>query len=182
MRRAQRTASATGFTLVELLVVIAIIGLLMALLLPAVQLAREAARRTSCVNNLRQVGTAIHLYNDHHTSFPPGGISPGPCCSVESYTSWTIQILPFLDQRNIYDQYSQEEPNEARVNKQVREFFVPTFSCPSDIMRTAKDQPSSGPAHDRKLQYMPGSYRGVGGKSDGVSDAANSSVAATSPT
>ena len=167
MRRFMRTAAATGFTLVELLVVIAIIGLLVALLLPAVQSAREAARRTSCTNNLRQIGAAVQLYHDHHTAFPPGGISPGPCCAVESYTSWTIQILPFLDQRNLYELYSQDEPNESLANRKVREHFVPSYSCPSDVLRSSASRPASGPGKDRV--YMPGSYRGVGGKSDGVS-------------
>jgi prepilin-type N-terminal cleavage/methylation domain-containing protein len=168
MRRARRTAAATGFTLVELLVVIAIIGLLMALLLPAVQMARESARRASCINNLRQVGAAIQLYHDHHNSFPPGGISPGRCCSAESYTSWAIQILPFIEQRDVYDLYSQLEPNESPANRKVREWFMPLYSCPSDIMRNTKSIPDSGLAKERKLNYTPGSYRGVGGKSDGV--------------
>jgi prepilin-type N-terminal cleavage/methylation domain-containing protein/prepilin-type processing-associated H-X9-DG protein len=167
MRRIARAATATGFTLVELLVVIAIIGLLMALLLPAVQTAREAARRASCTNNLRQIGAAIHVYHDYHNAFPPGGVSPGPCCAVESFTSWTIQILPFLDQRNLYELYSQEEPNEASVNRKVREHFVASYSCPSDVMRSTPSKPASGPG--KMTVYMPGSYRGVGGKSDGIS-------------
>src|SRR2546423_977902 len=121
MRRCARFAAATGFTLVELLVVIAIIGLLMAMLLPAVQQARESARRSSCVNNLRQIGVAVHMYHDAHEAFPPGGVSPGPCCSVESYTSWTIQILPYLEQKDVYYQYDQSETNESRANKAVRE-------------------------------------------------------------
>jgi prepilin-type N-terminal cleavage/methylation domain-containing protein/prepilin-type processing-associated H-X9-DG protein len=169
MQCAQRRAAATGFTLVELLVVIAIIGLLVALLLPAVQSAREAARRASCINNLRQIGVAIHMFHDSNEAFPPGGVSPGPCCSSESYTSWTIQILPFLDQGNLYELYKQGEPNESSANRKVREQFVPAYSCPSDIDRTTPIVPDSGPAWDRKLKYMPGSYRGVAGRSDGTS-------------
>lgn len=167
MRRVQRTAATTGFTLVELLVVIAIIGLLVALLLPAVQSAREAARRSSCLNNLRQIGSAVHMYHDQHGAFPPGGISPNPCCDKVNYTSWTIQLLPLLEQRALYDQYSQDEPNESIVNREVREQFVPTYSCPSDVMRTTLSKPQSGGG--KNLMYMPGSYRGVGGKSDGIS-------------
>jgi prepilin-type N-terminal cleavage/methylation domain-containing protein len=164
-----RDRIARGFTLVELLVVIAIIGVMTALLLPAVQMAREAARRTSCVNNFRQIGAAAHLYHDSHNAFPPGGVSPGPCCSVESYASWTIQLLPFLERKNLYEQYSQTETNESRANRQVRETFVPIYSCPSDIYPKTMAVPDSGPAHDMRVQYMPGSYRGVGGRSDGVS-------------
>jgi prepilin-type N-terminal cleavage/methylation domain-containing protein len=167
MRRSHWAGKAAGFTLVELLVVMAIIGVLVAMLLPAVQSARESARRASCVNNLKQIGTAIQLYHNAHTAFPPGGVSPGPCCSVESYTCWTIQLLPFLEQRAIYDLYSQPETNESRANRQVRESFMPIYSCPSDIQRQNMITPDSGPAHDLKLLYMPGSYRGVGGRSDG---------------
>jgi prepilin-type N-terminal cleavage/methylation domain-containing protein len=168
MRRLERGAAASGFTLVELLVVIAIIGLLMALLLPAVQLARETARRASCTNNLRQIGAAIHMYHDAHQGFPPGGVSPGPCCSVESYTTWTIQILPFLEQRAIYDLYSQLETNESMANKGVRNTFVPVYSCPSDVYRNVAVIPASGPAKEMRLTYMAGSYRGVGGRNDGT--------------
>jgi len=164
-----KRAAASGFTLVELLVVIAIIGLLMALLLPAVQAAREAARRASCINNLRQIGAAIHQFHDAKQSFPPGGISPDPCCSNESYTSWTIEILPFLEQKAIYELYNQAVTNESIENKAVRETFVPVYSCPSDIARNVKGIPDSGPAADGNLWYMPGSYRGVGGRSDAVS-------------
>jgi prepilin-type N-terminal cleavage/methylation domain-containing protein len=169
MLRSKGAAEATGFTLVELLVVIAIIGLLMAMLLPAVQLAREAGRRASCTNNLRQIGAAIHLYHDCHEAFPPGGVSPNPCCANESYTSWTIQILPFLDQKATYDLYNQLETNESRANKAVCNTFMPVYSCPSDISRNTAIVPASGPAWDKKMTYMPGSYRGVGGKSDGAS-------------
>ena len=167
MRNSKRGASATGFTLVELLVVIAIIGLLVAMLLPAVQLARDAARRTSCVNNLRQIGAAIQMYHNNHSSFPPGGVSYGNCCSSESFTSWTIQILPYLEWKSLYDTYRQDEFNESKVNKSIRQHYIPTYSCPADVERSTLSEPASGPAHNAKLDYMPGSYRGVGGKSDG---------------
>jgi len=169
MRRSHASVRAAGFTLVELLVVMAIIGVLVAMLLPAVQSARESARRTSCINNLRQIGTAVHLYHNAHNAFPPGGVSPGPCCWRESYTCWTIQLLPFLEQRALYDQYSQLETNESRANRIVRETFVPVYSCPSDIQRQSKIKPDSGPAREMQALYMPGSYRGVGGRSDGSS-------------
>ena len=157
----------SGFTLVELLVVVAIIGMLIALLLPAVQLARDASRRASCSNNFRQIGTATHNYLDIHSAFPPGGVSEDPCCKSPSFTTWTIQILPFLDQMSVYERYSQGEANESRANRFVRESFIPAYSCPSDISRKKLERPDSGPGRD--LFYMPGSYRGVGGRGDGRS-------------
>src|SRR5262245_60434469 len=158
---------ASGFTLVALLVVIAIIGVLVALMLPAVQTARESARRTSCLNNLHQIGTAIQLYHDVQKMFPPGGVNTGPCCSTESYSSWPIAILPFLEQKTLYDRYSQGETNESLANGFVRQQFVAVYACPSEPRPKAKERPESGPANDLRLQYMPGSYRGVGGRSDG---------------
>lgn len=110
-----RRRSRFGFTLVELLVVIAIIGILIALLLPAVQAAREAARRAQCTNNLKQIGLALHNYHDVFKLFPPGNVSPltvssGGCFSAGSSTtphpgpSWSVSILPFIEQRSVYDQ------------------------------------------------------------------------------
>ena len=159
---------AAGFTLVELLVVIAIIGTLVALLLPAVQTARESARRTSCLNNLKEIGTAIQLYHDVRKTFPPGGVSTGPCCSTDSYSSWSIAILPFLEQKNLHDRYSHAETNESLANAYVRQQFLPVYSCPSEPRPKVLDRPESGPANDHNLKYMPGSYRGVGGRSDGT--------------
>ncbi len=99
MRRGDRI----GFTLVELLVVIAIIGILVALLLPAVQSAREAAQRMQCGNNLKQVGLALHNYHTAHNQFPPGviwdpGVSGGPMKAT-----WVGQILPQVEQGNVFD-------------------------------------------------------------------------------
>ena len=102
-----------GFTLVELLVVIAIIGILIALLLPAVQAAREAARRSQCANNLKQLGLALHNYHDAHKVFPPAkvnnGNSPlsylgGAGQLVLNTTGWTL-LLPYYEQQAMYDQY-----------------------------------------------------------------------------
>jgi prepilin-type N-terminal cleavage/methylation domain-containing protein len=163
----QRTAA--GFTLVELLVVIAIIGTLAAMLLPAVQMARESGRRSSCISNLRQVGLAIHAYHSAHNAFPPGGIALGPNPDDPTYSCWTIQILPFLDQKALYDRYSQAELNESVMNREVYQTFIGTYSCPSDMYRNMPVVPDSGPAHRDGAAYMPGSYRGVGGRSDGSS-------------
>jgi len=94
------TSGRRGFTLIELLVVIAIIAVLIALLLPAVQQAREAARRTQCRNNLHQIGLALHNYHDTHNCFPPGNLGPnfstGAGVGGHEHT-WMTLILPFMD-------------------------------------------------------------------------------------
>src|SRR6187399_1689217 len=87
-----------GFTLIELLVVIAIIGVLVALLLPAVQAAREAARRSSCSNNLRQIGLATQNFHDSRNVFPPLRIAGG-----EGWASYFVLILPYMEQGSLYD-------------------------------------------------------------------------------
>ncbi|WP_339749897.1 DUF1559 domain-containing protein [uncultured Rubinisphaera sp.] len=102
------TRKRIGFTLIELLVVIAIIAILVALLLPAVQQAREAARRSSCKNNLKQIGLAMHNYHDTHSCFPPGyvdqmGESDEGDALTENQWGWGSQILPFLEQGAVFD-------------------------------------------------------------------------------
>jgi prepilin-type N-terminal cleavage/methylation domain-containing protein len=96
--------SMKGFTLIELLVVIAIIAILIALLLPAVQQAREAARRTQCKNNLKQVGLAVHNYHDVYKMFPPA-VSRDNVGGAHAATAW-IKMLPYIDQANVYNQLS----------------------------------------------------------------------------
>ena len=104
-----------GFTLIELLVVIAIIAVLIALLLPAVQQAREAARRSQCKNNLKQIGLALHNYHDVHGKIPGAGDNgPVNCCSADTdrwdHLSWTFPILPFLEQANTYTSVYNNRP------------------------------------------------------------------------
>lgn len=121
-----------GFTLIELLVVIAIIAILIALLLPAVQQAREAARRSTCKNNLKQLGLAMHNYLDTHTVFPYGwawDTGYGPL--TRSRETWMQQILPYIDQAPLYNAYIQE--NFAYVHGSSHRFTViPALVCPSN--------------------------------------------------
>ena len=165
-----------GFTLVELLVVIAIIGMLIALLLPAVQAAREAARRAQCANNLKQIGLALHNYHAACGSFPPGninrtaGMCPGMAEPAVSYSTrfgnWMIAILPYMEQAALFDRYSIDYHNESPENQAVRETSVSTYVCPSDFAPLTPAVPATGPAAQAGAKYMPGSYRAVSGRSD----------------
>jgi prepilin-type N-terminal cleavage/methylation domain-containing protein/prepilin-type processing-associated H-X9-DG protein len=161
MQRAIGASSRRGFTLVELLVVIAIIGVLVALLLPAVQQAREAARRMTCNNNLKQIGIAVHNHHDAKLVFPPGGMQTGhngtPC-----YTTWTIELLPYIEQQSLYNLYQQNRLNTDAVNYAVigQQRMVP-YECPSDPARFKLEPPASGPDTSRNWRH--GSYRAVSG-------------------
>lgn len=127
---------ANGFTLIELLVVIAIIAVLIALLLPAVQQAREAARRTQCKNNLMQIGLALHNYMMAHEMLPPGTQNDiGPIVSQEGagyHMGWLTQILPQLDQLNVYDHIDFKNSVYDPANLAVRQQRISTLACPSD--------------------------------------------------
>ena len=150
-RRRRVTAKTTsaarrlhGFTLVELLVVIAIIGILVALLLPAIQSAREAARRSQCINNLKQVGVALHNYHDTHQELPPGNVS---CC----WGTWQMAILPFIEEQQLGDMYSwlpktatYHDPAYAYYassttplvrNLEVVQSRIQSLTCPSDTLQ-----------------------------------------------
>jgi len=101
----QRQQTRKGFTLIELLVVIAIIAILIALLLPAVQQAREAARRSTCKNNLKQIGIAMHNYRDVHNTLPPGYLDDDPAADVtnRNLLGWGTFILPYIEQSTLYN-------------------------------------------------------------------------------
>jgi prepilin-type N-terminal cleavage/methylation domain-containing protein/prepilin-type processing-associated H-X9-DG protein len=156
----------SGFTLVELLVVIAIIGILVALLLPAVQAAREAARRTKCINNLKQMTLAIQNHESAKKRFPPGQLSGDehPSCdssSGKTFTNWAIEILPYCEEQPLYDRYDQKAFNTDPVNLPVLQTILPFQVCPTDPNggRIGTPQVVGGP-----YEYAASSYRGVCGR------------------
>jgi prepilin-type N-terminal cleavage/methylation domain-containing protein len=157
-----------GFTLVELLVVIAIIGVLVALLLPAVQAARESGRRTQCGNNLKQIGLGILSFENANRTLPPGGVTKGPCCATNSGLSWPLCILPYADEQSLFDQYRQDLFNEDPLNQPVVQTLVATHACPSDPNTRFIDLPASGPGNVAGMKYRQSSYRGSTGYSDGI--------------
>jgi type II secretory pathway pseudopilin PulG len=143
--------------LVELLVVIAIIGILISLLLPAIQAAREAARRSTCTNSLRQLSLAAQNYYDANKRFPPGKVAK----SGAWMTNWAIEILPFTEEKNLYDRYDHSKQNSDAANKPVIQALVSVMNCPSDnnAGKLIVPEPIGG-----GNEYMASSYRGVTGR------------------
>ncbi|MBX3440267.1 MAG: DUF1559 domain-containing protein [Planctomycetaceae bacterium] len=147
----EQSSSRCGFTLIELLVAIGVIGILVALLLPAVQRSRESARRVDCQNRLKQIGLALHNYHSSFQLFPPGGVHlttkrPGTVPEGDELTDgrapWTVLILPYVDEQPRYDRFNMEstfstrydlrsQTPEPNLTEQYRP--MPKYQCPTDL-------------------------------------------------
>ena len=161
-----------AFTLIELLVVISIIGVLVALLLPAVQSAREAARRTQCVNNLKQIGLALHNYEGSHQALPPGYVSAFDATGTDLGPGWgwAAMMLPQMEQGATFSALNFSTNIEVAGNLTGRLINIAAFLCPSDRVEP------SWPAVDRNLltgapirvicQIAPSNYVGMNGESE----------------
>ncbi len=158
----RRRSVRQGFTLIELLVVIAIIAILIALLLPAVQQAREAARRSQCKNNLKQLGLALHNYHDTHQAFPPGGFG-------QFKISWAVSILPYLEQGTVFNAVNMNygvSPGDMNsgYNTVLDKWMSEIFWCPSSPasrLNLRTDYPT---------RAATASYIAVGGASTSATD------------
>jgi prepilin-type N-terminal cleavage/methylation domain-containing protein/prepilin-type processing-associated H-X9-DG protein len=167
-----------AFTLIELLVVMAIIAVLIGLLLPAVQKVREAANTMKCKNNLKQIALAVHNYENAVGTLPAGSIAatpPGITPDVvnrttqKEYDTWTITILPYIEQQNLFALWAPGVTNDANTASMntLRTTFVSTYACPSDINPFTPATPGSSRSDDQGtsngMVWMPGSYRCVSG-------------------
>jgi prepilin-type N-terminal cleavage/methylation domain-containing protein len=146
-----------GFTLVELLVVIAIIGILIAILLPAIQAARESARRNTCVNNLRQLSVACQNYNDANKTFPPGKV----ILNSTDMSNWAIEILPYIEEKTLHQNYDFKKNNNDAANQDVTQTVLSVMTCPTNIYAGQLGRPD---VDDASRDWAVGSYRGVTGR------------------
>jgi prepilin-type N-terminal cleavage/methylation domain-containing protein len=143
-----------GFTLVELLVVIAIIGILIGLLLPAVQMVREAARRTACSNHLRQLGLAALNYESAFGYFPPGVVDNDDDLK-DALHSGIVYLLPYIEQQNLYDKYDFAGDWKAPENLPLAKIRIDTFQCASN--ESAVDQDGGIPGEPIDYAFCKGS-------------------------
>ncbi len=120
-----------GFTLVEMLVVLAVLGILAALLMVSVQSARESARRAGCLNNLRQLGIALHSYHGFHSTFPPGAIEPRPVWRNGRQFAWSALLLPHLEHEMVAEAIDFGRPFDDPVNERAAATVIPIYLCPS---------------------------------------------------
>jgi prepilin-type N-terminal cleavage/methylation domain-containing protein/prepilin-type processing-associated H-X9-DG protein len=171
MRRSDDAGGRPGFTLIELLVAISIIGVLIALLLPAVQAAREAARRTQCVNGLKQLGLALHNYHGSTQVFPPGYVSAfdGAGNDTGPGWGWAALLLAQMEQNPLLNAVNFNLPIEDASNLTSRMTVVASYLCPSDNAAPAwwaMVRTPSGVPTQRICQVAPSNYVGVFGTSD----------------
>ncbi|MFG0262072.1 MAG: DUF1559 domain-containing protein [Novipirellula sp. JB048] len=172
---ARSISAKRGFTLVELLVVIAIIGVLVGLLLPAVQAAREAARRMQCSNNLKQMGLALHNYHDTFRAFPPGSRSHPTIVPRNNHgTNWRTSILAFLEQSSLYEKLNFETGSFSGSsfsggNEVLSGLVVPVYKCPSSPTDPFEaDRGTSNTRDGMMHEYVgiAGAYPDPGGRSN----------------
>src|SRR5436190_5317653 len=167
MQRVTYFSSRRAFTLVELLVVIAIIGVLVALLLPAVQAARESARRMQCTNKLKQIALAAHNIHDVNGAFPSGHkVTYNPTSNTQVYyANWGIQLLPYLEQQALFNLYDDTVPNLDPKNSLLRASKCVAYICPAELLPgrllTPETQAPNGVTGN--TQFVSSSYRGMAG-------------------
>jgi prepilin-type N-terminal cleavage/methylation domain-containing protein/prepilin-type processing-associated H-X9-DG protein len=168
-RTEQRPPHSEGFTLIELLVVIAIITVLIGLLLPAVQAAREAARRAQCVNNMKQLGLALLNYEQSQNALPPGYVSGFDASGNDTGPGWgwAAMLLPSLEQSAVYNAINFNRAIEVPANSTCRLAMFNSFLCPSDPTATAywavQRDAATGAAVQNICQVAPSNYVGMYG-------------------